>query len=131
MSRSDRPHALHAIAARAPEPHAPVERASIEDFGCDVFGEHAIRKYLPKAVADKLLATINAGAPLDPAIAEDVAHGMKEWAVDRGATHFTHWFMPLNGGTAEKHDAFLEPSAGGKAVLKTVFVSLIISGFIN
>ena len=116
MSRSDRPHALHAIAARAPEAHAPAARASLEDFGCDVFGEHAIRKYLPKTVAEKLLATINAGAPLDPAIAADVAHGMKEWAVDRGATHFTHWFMPLNGGTAEKHDAFLEPAPGGKAV---------------
>ena len=116
MSRSDRTHALHAIAARAPEPHAAPARASLEDFGCDVFGEHAIRKYLPKTVAEKLLATINAGAPLDPAIAADVAHGMKEWAVDRGATHFTHWFMPLNGGTAEKHDAFLEPAPGGKAV---------------
>ena len=116
MSRSDRNHALHAIAARAPEPHSAPARASLEDFGCDVFGEHAIRKYLPKTVAEKLLATINAGAPLDPAIAADVAHGMKEWAVDRGATHFTHWFMPLNGGTAEKHDAFLEPAPGGRAV---------------
>ena len=116
MSRSDRTHALHAVAARAPEPPAPAERATIDDFGCDVFGERAIRKYLPKTVAEKLLATIDRGVPLDPAIAADVAHGMKEWAVDRGATHFTHWFMPLNGGTAEKHDAFLEPAPGGKAV---------------
>ncbi len=116
MNRSDRTHALHAVAARAPDPPAPAARATIDDFGCDVFGEHAIRKYLPKTVAEKLLATIDRGVPLDPAIAADVAHGMKEWAVDRGATHFTHWFMPLNGGTAEKHDAFLEPGPGGKAV---------------
>ena len=113
---NDRTHAIHALAARVAEPPAPPERASPEDFGSDVFGEQAIRKYLPKVVAEKLLATVNSGAPLDPAIAADVAHGMKEWAVDRGATHFTHWFMPLNGGTAEKHDAFLEPAAGGKAV---------------
>ena len=116
MSRSDRTHALHAIAARSPAPPAPAARASLDDFGCDVFNEQAIRKYLPKDVAGKLLATIDRGVPLDPAIAADVAHGMKEWAVDRGATHFTHWFMPLNGGTAEKHDAFLEPAPGGKAV---------------
>ena len=113
---NDRTHAIHALAARVAEPPAPPARASLEDFGSDVFGEQAIRKYLPKVVAEKLLATANSGAPLDPAIAADVAHGMKEWAVDRGATHFTHWFMPLNGGTAEKHDAFLEPAAGGKAV---------------
>ena len=113
---NDRTHALHALAARTADPSARPERATIDDFGSDVFGEQAIRKYLPKVVAEKLLATANSGAPLDPAIAADVAHGMKEWAVDRGATHFTHWFMPLNGGTAEKHDAFLEPAAGGKAV---------------
>ncbi len=116
MSRSDRTHAIHAVAARPVPGPAPAGRSSPDDFGCDVFGEAAIRKYLPKVVAEKLLATVNAGAPLDPAIAADVAHGMKEWAVDRGATHYTHWFMPLNGGTAEKHDAFLEPSANGKAV---------------
>ena len=113
---NDRIRAVRDLSSRLPEPPAPPRRASPDDFGCDVFGERAIRKYLPKAVAEKLLATVNSGAPLDPAIAADVAHGMKEWAVDRGATHFTHWFMPLNGGTAEKHDAFLEPAPGGKAV---------------
>ena len=116
MNTGTRAQAIRAIAAREPAPPAPPARVTPDDFGCDVFNERAMRKYLPAAVAEKLLATIERGAPLDPAIASDVAHGMKEWAVDRGATHFTHWFMPLNGGTAEKHDAFLEPAPGGRAV---------------
>ncbi|MBE6369881.1 MAG: glutamine synthetase type III [Lentisphaerae bacterium] len=77
-------------------------------FSEDVFNDCAMRKYLPEAVAAKLLATVNDGVALDPAIAADVAHAMKHWALDRGATHFTHWFLPLNGSTAEKHDSFLE-----------------------
>ncbi|MBQ7666418.1 MAG: glutamine synthetase III [Kiritimatiellae bacterium] len=113
--QNDRIHTIHAVASHRAESPMPAGRVSPDEFGCDVFGEQAIKKYLPKDVAQKLLATANSGAPLDPAIAADVARGMKEWAVDRGATHYTHWFMPLNGGTAEKHDAFLEPSAGGRA----------------
>ncbi|MBP1588887.1 MAG: glutamine synthetase III, partial [Kiritimatiellae bacterium] len=118
MSNCNRNHAIHAIAARptaAPAPAAPVSPAG---YGADVFGEPAMRKYLPKDIAEKLLATVNAGAPLDPSIAGAVAHGMKEWAIDRGATHYTHWFMPLTGGTAEKHDAFLDPSKHGGAVFQ-------------
>jgi len=77
-------------------------------FGEDVFGADAMRAYLPQNVADALLATIEDRAPLDPGIAGDVASAMRNWAVDRGATHYTHWFLPLNGATAEKHDAFLD-----------------------
>ena len=118
MSNCNRNHAIHAIAARPVAAHAAAEPASASGFGADVFNEAAMRQYLPKDIAEKLLATVNAGAPLDPSIAETVAHGMKEWAIDRGATHYTHWFMPLTGGTAEKHDALLEPAANGGAVFQ-------------
>ena len=82
------------------------------DFGADVFGAEAIKEYLPKDTAKKLQATIERGEPLDPSIAGEVAHAMKHWAMDRGATHYTHWFLPLTGSTAEKHDSFLELKNG-------------------
>ena len=88
----------------------------MKDYGEDVFSEKAIRAFLPKTVAAKLLATMRDGKPLDPSIADAVAAGMKNWAIGKGATHFTHWFQPLTGGTAEKHDAFLEPTAPAQAV---------------
>ena len=88
----------------------------MKSYGEDVFSERAIRKSLPKAVAEKLLATMRDSKPLDPTIADAVAEGMKNWAIERGATHFTHWFQPLTGGTAEKHDAFLEPTGPAQAV---------------
>ncbi len=88
----------------------------MKDYGEDVFSEKAIREFLPKRVAAKLLATMREGKPLDPSIADAVAAGMKDWAVEKGATHFTHWFQPLTGGTAEKHDAFLEPTGPAQAV---------------
>ena len=70
---------------------------SLKTYGEDVFSEREIREYLPKAVAAKLVATMREGKPLDPSIADAVAHGMKEWALAKGATHFTHWFQPLTG----------------------------------
>ena len=91
---------------------------SLKTYGEDVFSEREIREYLPKAVAAKLVATMREGKPLDPSIADAVAHGMKEWALAKGATHFTHWFQPLTGGTAEKHDAFLEPTGVALATNK-------------
>lgn len=91
---------------------------SLKTYGQDVFSEKAIRQYLPKAVAQKLLATMRDKKPLDPSLADLVATGMKEWALAKGATHFTHWFQPLTGGTAEKHDAFLEPTGVAEAVFR-------------
>ena len=91
---------------------------SLTTYGEDVFSEQAIRAHLSKAVAAKLLATMRRGEPLDPTIADAVAEGMKNWALGKGATHFTHWFQPLTGGTAEKHDAFLEPTGPAQAVQK-------------
>ena len=81
-------------------------------FGEDVFGEEAIKTYLSKDTAKKLQATIREGKPLDPSIANEVAHGIRHWAMDRGATHYTHWFLPMTGSTAEKHDSFLELKDG-------------------
>lgn len=91
---------------------------SLKDYGADVFYGKAIRKHMSKAVADKLIATMREGKPLDPSIADAVAEGMKNWALENGATHFTHWFQPMTGGTAEKHDAFLEPTGPAQAVNK-------------
>ena len=88
----------------------------LESYGSDVFSEKAIRRHLPKPVATKLIATMRKSTPLDPTIADAVAEGMKNWALEKGATHFTHWFQPLTGGTAEKHDAFLEPCGPAQAV---------------
>ncbi len=116
MSNKNRIHAVNTVAARPVAPPMAAATAEIDFYGEDVFTPAIMRSSLPKATADKLLATINEYAPLDPAIAGDVAHAMKEWAIARGATHFTHWFQPLTGGTAEKHDSFMEPVAQGKAI---------------
>ena len=93
------------------------ETKKATDFGADVFGEEAIRTYLSKDTAKKLQATIREGKPLDPSIAGEVAHGIRHWAMDRGATHYTHWFLPMTGSTAEKHDAFLELKDGEPVML--------------
>ncbi|MBQ8899571.1 MAG: glutamine synthetase III, partial [Akkermansia sp.] len=100
-------------------------QADTSDYGCDVFNAEVMRDYLPKETCCKLLQTIEEGKPLNPGIAGDVAHAMKEWAVARGATSYTHWFQPLTGGTAEKHDSFLEPS-GSKALFAFSGKNLII-----
>ena len=80
------------------------------EYGRDVFGIKAMEQYLPRPTYTKLVKTISSGTPIDDSIADDVAHAMKKWAMERGATHYTHWFLPLTGLSAEKHDAFLEPS---------------------
>ncbi|QWV98573.1 glutamine synthetase III [Geomonas nitrogeniifigens] len=85
----------------------------MEMFGQNVFNQSVMRDKLPKAVFKNLKKTIDEGLPLDPSIADVVASAMKEWAVERGATHFTHWFQPMTGITAEKHDAFLSPTENG------------------
>lgn len=90
--------------------------SALSHYGEDVFSEKAILGYLNKKVATKLLATMRDGKPLDPTIADAVADGMKRWALDNGANHFTHWFQPMTGGTAEKHDAFIVPTGQAQAV---------------
>ena len=93
------------------------ETKAATHFGEDVFGEEAIRTYLSKDTAKKLTSTIREGKPLDPSIAGEVAHGIRHWAMDRGATHYTHWFLPMTGASAEKHDSFLEIKDGEPIML--------------
>ncbi|MDF2888329.1 MAG: glutamine synthetase catalytic region [Lacrimispora sp.] len=90
-----------------------------ELFGKNVFNETVMRERLPKSVFKKLKKTIEDGAELDPSIADVVAHAMKDWAIERGATHYTHWFQPLTGITAEKHDSFISsPTSDGKVIME-------------
>ena len=118
MDNSNRMSAIGAIGSLPGLPPAAASKVGISNYGEDVFGEAAIRKHLAKDTAQKLLATLAGESPFDPNIANDVAHGMKEWALERGATHYTHWFQPMTGGTAEKHDAFLELHEHGEAILE-------------
>ena len=85
-------------------------------FGQNAFGLDEMKSRLPKSVVKRLMATVDRGEPFDETVADAVALAMKEWAVEKGATHYTHWFQPLTGRTAEKHDAFMTPSSGGGAV---------------
>src|SRR5665647_2066564 len=87
-------------------------------FGENVFNEAVMRERLPKATYKSLRKTIEGGLPLDPAVAEIVANAMKDWAIEKGATHFTHWFQPLTGITAEKHDSFISPTSHGLVVME-------------
>ena len=87
-----------------------------EIYGSLVFNDDAQKEYLSKEVYKKLKATTKKGEALDASIADQVAQGMRKWALAHGASHYTHWFIPLTGLTAEKHDTFLEPTADGKAL---------------
>lgn len=98
---------------------SPKLRMDIESiFGENAFGRDEMKSRLPEDIFQSLLATIEGGEPLDIKIADEVAGAMKEWAIERGASHFTHWFQPLTGTTAEKHDSFITPNRGGGAVAK-------------
>ncbi len=87
-----------------------------EVYGEHVFSERMQRERLPKPVFKALQKTINAGEGLDPSIADAVAVAMKDWAIEHGATHFCHWFQPMTGLTAEKHDSFISPTPDGSAI---------------
>ena len=88
-----------------------------EIYGSMVFNEHTMQERLPSATFKQLMRTIRDGAPLDLDVANVVAHAMKEWAIEKGATHYTHWFQPLSGLTSEKHDSFIEPLKDGRAIM--------------
>ena len=87
----------------------PPSKATSDYFGCKVFNRSAMRKYLSSDTRRMVYESIEQGVTLDKSVAEYVADGMKQWAMEMGATHYTHWFQPLTGGTAEKHDSFAEP----------------------
>ncbi len=107
MGSSSRKAAITAIAHRVPKPGVAPTGGLADTFGIDTFGVRQMRAKLPKDVFAKLQAAIRHGKKLDVDIAPTVAQAIKEWAISRGASHFTHWFLPQTGMTAEKHDAFL------------------------
>ena len=87
-------------------------------FGENVFNETVMKARLPKETYKQLMKTIEGGEKLDPSVATVVANAMKDWALEKGATHYTHWFQPLTGITAEKHDSFISPIDGGKVIME-------------
>ncbi|MGB0304045.1 MAG: glutamine synthetase III [Flavobacteriaceae bacterium] len=94
----------------------PERRSDI--FGENVFNETAMRQYLTKESFNAVRQAMLKGSKIDRSVADQISAGMKDWAISKGATHYTHWFQPLTGATAEKHDAFFEPIEGGKAIEK-------------
>ncbi|RMF78214.1 MAG: glutamine synthetase type III, partial [Planctomycetota bacterium] len=98
-------------------PYANGDQPRVDSyFGCDVFSQRVMRQRLPGDVYQRLLRTIERGERLDPDVADVVAAAMKDWAIERGATHYTHWFLPLTGLTAEKHDSLVVPDGQGGVV---------------
>ena len=89
-----------------------------ELFGINVFNDKAMKERLPKETYKALKETIDRGATLRPEIAAVVANAMKDWAIEKGATHYTHWFQPLTGATAEKHDSFIAPTSDGGVIME-------------
>lgn len=89
-----------------------------EIFGCNVFNDATMKERLPKETYKALKKTIHDGKPLDLSVANTVANAMKDWALEKGATHFTHWFQPMTGITAEKHDSFISPTDDGRVIME-------------
>ena len=87
-------------------------------FGCNVFNTEVMRSMLPKKVYEAVMRTRTLGTPLPRDAADVVATAMKDWAVSKGCTHFTHWFQPMTGVTAEKHDSFISPTENGGVIME-------------
>ena len=102
--------------AKTPIVTTAPEKETSKYYGCNVFNRAAMRKYLSEETRKSIYETVERGATLDKDVANHVAEGMKRWAMDHGATHYTHWFQPLTGGTAEKHDSFTDPRRHGEAM---------------
>lgn len=111
-ANSARQEVLIKIASNGSIPYEKPKESSTSYFGENTFNDNVMRERLPKDAYKKLRATIRKGKKLDMSIANTVAHAMKEWAISKGVSHFTHWFQPQTGLTAEKHDAFLEFDKG-------------------
>ena len=86
-------------------------------FACDVFNDEVMKARLPKPVYKAMTKTRKMGTPLDPTYADVVANAIKDWAIEHGATHYTHWFQPMTGSTAEKHDSFISPTDNGMVIM--------------
>ena len=89
-----------------------------EIFGSMVFNDHVMKERLPKETYKAMQKTIRDGRRLDINVATVVANAMKDWAIEKGATHFTHWFQPMTGVTAEKHDSFISPAGDGRVIME-------------
>lgn len=94
------------------------KRRRSEIFGANVFNEATMRQFLTKEAFDSVMSAVQNGTKIDRSVADHISTGMKEWAISKGATHYTHWFQPLTGSTAEKHDAFFETIGNGLAIEK-------------
>ena len=88
-----------------------------EFFGINVFGDAVMKERLPEKAYNELKTAISQGKSIDRKIADIVANAMKEWAIEKGATHYTHWFQPMTGITAEKHDSFIAPTDDGHIIM--------------
>jgi glutamine synthetase len=110
--------ALKATLDRKPIHVAELTERRSELYATNVFTKEQLKHFLPSDAYKSVMDAINHGKKIDRKVADQVANGMKSWAISKGATHYTHWFQPLTGGTAEKHDAFFEPSGDGTAVDK-------------
>lgn len=110
-------HALKEVFKHQPI-HIEENQRRSEIFGANVFDESTMRQYLTKEAFESVMDAISQGSKIDRAVADHISTGMKEWAISKGATHYTHWFQPLTGATAEKHDAFFETIGNGLAIEK-------------
>jgi len=90
----------------------------VDMFGANVFNDALMRERLPKNIYKSFSQTMQGYEPLDPAVANVVANAMKDWAIEKGATHFCHWFQPMTGSTAEKHDSFISPTPDGRTIME-------------
>lgn len=109
---------MHDVLERAPKlPTRPENKISAY-YGENVFNKFVMRSYLPDEAYKGILKAMEDGTPVDRKVADQTATAMKEWAISRGATHYTHWFQPLTGSTAEKHDSFIAPTSDGRAIEK-------------
>ncbi len=111
-----RAKALHDVLGRQPKPVARPSNRISDYFGTNVFNDGAMRMFLTQDAYLAVRSAIDRGERIDRKLADQVASGMKEWAASKGATHYTHWFQPLNGSSAEKHDAFFEPLGDGRSI---------------
>jgi glutamine synthetase len=111
-----RSKALEDVLGRTPRFTDPPAQRVSEYFGTNVFGEDAMRMFLTEEAYYAVRQAVNHGTRIDRKLADQVASGMKEWGTTKGATHYTHWFQPLTGLSAEKHDAFFEPIQGGRSI---------------
>lgn len=110
--------ALSELNSRQPQPSTPPSVKVSDYFGANVFSTFKMREHLTEDVYNRLIDCIHNGVRIDRSISDHVAAAMKEWAISKGATHYTHWFQPLTGSTAEKHDSFFKPLGDGRAIEK-------------